>query len=82
MIAILQLPFTLWLLGLAEETAALPFMTSLYIFFATFVGGIQLLGHYFEGKRPALTDNLMQIFKAPLFLIVEVLFLLGFRTVD
>lgn len=81
-IALLQLPFTLMLLGLAESTAAMPFLTSLYIFLATFVGGwiIQLIGHYFEGKRPALTDNLMQIFNAPLFLTVEVLFMLGYRS--
>jgi uncharacterized membrane protein YGL010W len=80
-IALLQLPFTLTLLALAEMTAALPFMTSLTIFLATFVGGwiIQLIGHYFEGKRPALTDNLLQIFNAPLFLTVEVLFMLGYR---
>jgi len=46
-----------------------------------FVAGwiIQLIGHAFEGKRPALADNLLQIFNAPLFLTVEVLLLLGFR---
>jgi uncharacterized membrane protein YGL010W len=66
---------------LAGEASELLFLTSLYIFPATFIGGwiIQLIGHYFEGKRPALADNVMQIFNAPLFLTVEVLFLLGFR---
>ncbi len=80
-IAILQLPFTVILLILAGVAADLPFQTSFFIFLATFIGGwiIQLIGHYFEGKRPALADNLMQIFNAPLFLTVEVLFLLGFR---
>ena len=80
-IAILQLPFTMILLMLAGGTADLPFLTSFSIFLATFIGGwiIQFIGHYFEGKRPALADNLMQIFNAPLFLTVEVLFLLGFR---
>jgi hypothetical protein len=55
LIAILQLPFTLVLLGLAEAVATLPFPNSFYIFLTTFVGGwsIQLLGcrssmhHYF-----------------------------------
>lgn len=50
-------------------------------FFIFFVGGwmVQLLGHYFEGRRPALTDNILQIFNAPLFLCCEVLFLLHQR---
>src|SRR5207249_7012594 len=32
-----------------------------------FVGGwiLQLVGHVFEGRKPALTDNLFQIFVAP-----------------
>jgi uncharacterized membrane protein YGL010W len=51
------------------------------VFLAAFLGGwaIQLLGHALEGKRPALADNLLQIFNAPLFLTVEVLLLLGYR---
>ena len=39
----------------------------------------QLAGHAIEGRRPALADNFLQIFNAPLFLTAEVLFLLGFR---
>src|ERR1041385_7626144 len=33
-----------------------------------FVGGwiLQLVGHVFEGRKPALADNLFQIFIAPL----------------
>ena len=52
---------------------------SWFLFF--FVGGwaLQLWGHYYEGKRPALTDNILQIFNAPLFLICEVLFKLNKR---
>jgi uncharacterized membrane protein YGL010W len=46
-----------------------------------FVGGwiLQLIGHWFEGKRPALVDNIWQIFVAPLFLMVEALAPLGFK---
>jgi uncharacterized membrane protein YGL010W len=46
---------------------------------ALFVGGwvLQLLGHGFEGRRPALADNLLQILVAPLFLVFEALFALG-----
>jgi len=53
-----------------------------YAWFAIFfVGGwiIQLWGHYYEGKRPALMDNITQIFNAPLFLTCEVLFKLNKR---
>jgi uncharacterized membrane protein YGL010W len=44
-----------------------------------FIGGwaLQLVGHGFEGRRPALADNLLQILMAPLFLVFEALFALG-----
>ena len=46
-----------------------------------FVGGwiLQLIGHAFEGRKPALTQNLFQIFVAPLFLCAEVFFALGYK---
>ncbi|HZF20148.1 MAG TPA: Mpo1-like protein, partial [Burkholderiales bacterium] len=48
---------------------------------AFFVGGwiLQFAGHAIEGRRPALTDNLFQIFIAPIFLVAELFFALGFR---
>jgi uncharacterized membrane protein YGL010W len=80
-VALVQAPFTLALLVLADRVAMWPFAESLAVFAATFIGGwiIQLFGHAMEGRRPALLDNLLQIFNAPLFLTVEVLFLLNFR---
>ena len=50
-------------------------------FAVLFVGGwiLQLVGHVYEGRRPALADNLFQIFVAPIFLAAEVLFALGYR---
>lgn len=80
-VALVQLPFSLALLYLADKASLLPVGESALVFFVAFVGGwiIQLLGHVFEGKRPALADNLLQIFNAPLFLTVEVLVLLGLR---
>ena len=46
-----------------------------------FVGGwiFQLVGHVFEGRKPALMDNLFQIFIAPIFLVAEMFFALGFK---
>ena len=81
LVGALQFPFTFVILALAEKTAAMPFKASFLVFSATFIGGwtIQLVGHYFEGRRPALVDNFLQIFNAPLFLTVEVMFALGFR---
>jgi uncharacterized membrane protein YGL010W len=81
MVALLQLPFTLTLLWIADWAARLPFGQSLSVFLATFVLGwiIQLAGHALEGRRPALADNILQVFNAPLFLTVEVLARLGLR---
>jgi uncharacterized membrane protein YGL010W len=46
-----------------------------------FVGGwiFQLVGHVFEGRRPALADNLFQIVIAPIFLMAELFFALGLK---
>jgi uncharacterized membrane protein YGL010W len=51
------------------------------LFGLLFVGGwiIQLVGHVFEGRKPALADNLLQVFIAPVFLMTEVAFALGLR---
>jgi uncharacterized membrane protein YGL010W len=48
---------------------------------AFFVGGwiFQLVGHVFEGRKPALADNLFQIFIAPIFLVAELFFALGLK---
>jgi uncharacterized membrane protein YGL010W len=50
-------------------------------FGALFVGGwiLQLVGHAFEGRKPALADNLFQIFVAPVFLAAELFFALGWK---
>ena len=33
----------------------------------------------FEGRKPALADNLFQIFIAPIFLVAELFFALGLK---
>lgn len=54
-------------------------LDALVIFIVVFVGGwvIQFLGHAVEGRKPALFDNLFQVFIAPIFLLAEVCFLFG-----
>ena len=78
-LTIIQLPFSLCLLFLAEKTAMLPLQTAFAVFLGSFIGGwiIQLIGHYFEGKKPALVDNISQVFNAPLFLAMEIAFAIG-----
>jgi uncharacterized membrane protein YGL010W len=65
----------------AEWVTRMPWQTGLAVFLATFVGGwaLQLAGHVLEGRRPALADNLFQIFVAPIFLVAETAFALGLR---
>lgn len=62
---------------MAVQSAAAVWIT----FAILFVGGwaIQLVGHAFEGRKPALVDNFMQVFIAPMFLTAEIAFALGLR---
>jgi uncharacterized membrane protein YGL010W len=66
---------------LGERIALLGAVQGWGWFAALFVGGwiLQLVGHIYEGRRPALTDNLFQIFVAPIFLAAEVFFALGYK---
>lgn len=68
----------LWLANLVSRHG--PDSVSLWTFIITFVLAwiVQLVGHFIEGKRPALMDNLWQALIAPLFLIAEVFFLAGY----
>ncbi len=69
-------------LFLAAKQAAETGIASGWIWFGVFfIGGwiFQLVGHVFEGRRPALADNLFQIFIAPIFLVAEAFFALGLK---
>jgi uncharacterized membrane protein YGL010W len=50
-------------------------------FTVLFVGGwvLQFLGHHYEGKRPALLDNIFQGFIGPMFLVAETVVVMGHR---
>ena len=75
--ALFYLPF----LVIADWVAGMTMTTGWIIFGLFFAGGwaFQLIGHAFEGRKPALVDNLVQIFIAPVFLMAEIWFALGFR---
>jgi uncharacterized membrane protein YGL010W len=72
--------FALMLWG-AEPLSQASLGISLTWFLILFVGGwaLQLWGHVYEGRKPALVDNLFQIFVAPIFLAAELFFALGYR---
>ena len=40
---------------------------------------IQVVGHYYEGRKPAFVDDLMGLVVGPLFVVAELGFLLGLR---
>jgi uncharacterized membrane protein YGL010W len=75
--AVIVVPMLLvaeWVAGYGATTA--------WIVFAIFFGGgwiFQLVGHVWEGRRPALTDNLFQAFIGPMFIMAEVLMALGLK---
>jgi len=70
------------MLIVAEWIARTYGSTTAWIVFAVFfVGGwiFQLVGHMWEGRRPALADNLFQAFIGPMFIMAEVLIALGLK---
>ena len=63
--------------------AALGSVQAVWIaFLALFAGGwiLQFVGHHYEGKRPALVDNIFQAFIGPMFLVAEAMVMMGRRT--
>ncbi len=72
--------FALMLWG-ADALSQAPLGASLASFLVLFVVGwaLQLWGHVYEGRKPALVDNLFQVFVAPIFLAAEVFFALGYK---
>jgi uncharacterized membrane protein YGL010W len=79
-IAMIAMMLPMWLV--AEWIARSYGSGTAWIVFAIFfIGGwaFQLVGHVWEGRRPALADNLFQAFIGPMFIMAEVLMALGLR---
>ncbi len=82
--AVLGVAMTLFLSVLliaANRVCALGAAAALAVFAVTFVVGwiLQLVGHVFEGRKPALLDNVFQVLIAPIFLMAQVFFALGYK---
>jgi uncharacterized membrane protein YGL010W len=82
--AVLGVAMTLFLSVLliaANRVCALGTASALTVFGVSFAVGwiLQLVGHAFEGRRPALFDNLFQVLIAPIFLMAQVFFALGYK---
>ena len=69
------------MLLIAEWVAVHGSATAWIVFAIFFAGGwvFQLVGHVWEGRRPALADNLFQAFIGPMFIMAEVLMAVGLK---
>ena len=78
-VVLLALPF-LWL-GITWYDPSLSVMWKIIIAVGLQVvgWGFQLVGHAFEGRRPALLDNLFQGLLGPTFLVYEVVHRMGMK---
>lgn len=82
--AVLAVAMTLFiavLMILANRVCTLGTPAAVSVFGTAFVGGwvLQLIGHAYEGRRPAFVDNFVQLFIAPIFLMAEVFFAFGYK---
>lgn len=61
----------------AEQSTAVWLGTGVGLFVVGWV--LQFIGHHFEGKKPAFVDDIIGLLQGPLFLLAELLFVLGWR---
>lgn len=78
--AVMAFPLLLALI-FGQWAATLPTRDWLLVGFGAFVIGwmIQFVGHVWEGRKPAFLDDLIGLAIGPLFVLCELLFLLGLR---
>ena len=67
--------------GAEALAGALGPSSTIVAFLVLFASGwvLQFIGHHYEGKRPALADNIFQGFIGPMFLVAETLVASGYR---
>jgi uncharacterized membrane protein YGL010W len=73
------------LLGLCVWLGHVLAQQSLLVWLASGIGmfvlgwAIQFVGHHYEGRKPAFVDDVTGLIVGPLFVVVELAFLLGLR---
>lgn len=80
-VGVLSLAISIPLYLAAQRVAGMDPMPRWLVTAVCFILGwaIQFAGHVFEGRRPAFTANLLQVFMAPAFLVAEVMFAAGLQ---
>lgn len=69
----------LWVgLNIAQSSTAIWLSWGIGMFVVGWVW--QFVGHYFEGRKPAFVDDLVGLVIGPLFVVAEVVFMLGLRS--
>ncbi|VVN14993.1 hypothetical protein PS662_04052 [Pseudomonas fluorescens] len=74
------------LLGLCVWAGHVLAQQSTWVWLASGVGmfvvgwAIQFVGHHYEGRKPAFVDDVTGLIVGPLFVVVELAFLLGMRS--
>ena len=61
--------------NLAQQSTALWLSVGVGLFVVGWI--IQFVGHFYEGRKPAFLDDIMGLAVGPLFVVVEMLFILG-----
>lgn len=79
--AFIMLVILLAMYPLALKIAHLDWMLWLSLSIGIFVVGwlFQFVGHFYEKKKPAFTDDIIGLAIGPLFVLAEMIFMLGFR---
>ena len=79
--AFIMLVVLLAMYPLALKIAHLDWMLWLSLSIGIFVVGwlFQFVGHFYEKKKPAFTDDIIGLAIGPLFVLAEMIFMLGFR---
>lgn len=62
---------------LAQQSTGVWLASGLALFVIGWI--IQFVGHYYEGRKPAFVDDLLGLAIGPLFVVAELVFLLGWR---
>ena len=59
----------------ASGSALAPWMVGVAVFVVGWA--LQFIGHHFEGRKPAFADDLVGLLVGPMFVVAEVMMLLG-----